>query len=198
MLSEKIVTLLTKKTKKFPLTLSDQIVKEYGKDPYLILVSCLLSLRARDVMTIHVCRALFARVRTPKQLLALPLSELEKIIYRSGFYKNKARVLRSVSKMLLEKYGGAVPRDKEVLLSMKGVGIKTANLVLGIAFGVPAICVDTHVHRISNRLGLIKTKTAEHTELALERVVPKRHWIAWNRLLVLWGQHICLPRGPKC
>src|SRR3972149_604952 len=106
MLSEKIVTLLTKKTKKFPLTLSDQIVKEYGKDPYLILVSCLLSLRARDVMTIHVCRALFARVRTPEQLVALSQREVEKIIYKSGFYKTKARVLRSVSKTLIESYGG--------------------------------------------------------------------------------------------
>lgn len=193
-----IVRTLKKETKKFTPPLIDQIVEEFGHDPYLILISCLLSLRARDVSTIHVCRDLFKQARTPQQILALARPALEKIIFKTGFYKTKARVLHDVSKTLLEKFKGKVPNTYEDLMSIKGVGGKTTNLVLGAAFGKPAICVDTHVHRISNRLGLIKTKTVEETEESLKKVLAKKYWNEWNNLLVVWGQNICAPISPKC
>lgn len=216
---EKIICELDKHTKKFLPPLINTVIDEYGKQPFLILIACLLSLRAKDVMTIHVVRDLFNRLATrpdsklavshtqslsvtptvtPQDLLQIKLPELEKIIFRTGFYKNKAKILREVSKTLIEKFGGQVPSSYEELISIKGVGPKTANLVLGMAFEVPAICVDTHVHRISNRLGIIKTKTAEQTLLALEKILPRERWVLWNKLLVIWGQNVCLPRGPKC
>ena len=200
----KIICELEKCTKKFTPPLIDTVIDAYGKEPFLILIACLLSLRAKDVMTIHVVRDLFRRAKTsstpvgPQDILKIKLPELEKILFRTGFYKNKAKVLHEVSKVIIEKFGGHVPNSYDELISINGVGPKTANLVLGMAFDVPAICVDTHVHRISNRLGIIKTKTAEQTLLALEKVVPRKNWILWNKLLVIWGQNICLPRAPKC
>lgn len=193
-----ILTLLRKHTRAVQRPLVDTVIKEYGKDPYLILISCLLSLRAKDVMTIHVCRDLFARVCTPEQLYALPVAELERIIFRTGFYHTKARVLRHVTNELLVRDGGHVPRIYEQLIAIKGIGPKTANLVLGYAFGVPAICVDVHVHRLSNRLGLVRTTTPDQTEAALRCVFAQRYWIELNSLLVMWGQNICGPLRPKC
>lgn len=182
----------------FQVPLINQIMQEFGHDPYLMLIACLLSLRARDVMTIHVCRDLFGRVKTPASLFALPVEELEKIIYRTGYYKTKARVLREVSQELINRFNGAVPASYEALISIKGVGPKTANLILGLGFGIASICVDTHVHRISNRLGLVQTKTPEETERALRTVLPVENWIEYNTLLVTWGQNICVPISPKC
>lgn len=182
----------------FQVPLINQIMQEFGHDPYLMLIACLLSLRARDVMTIHVCRDLFAHVKTPTALLALPIEELEKIIYRTGYYKTKARVLREVSQELLTRFNGTVPPSYEALISIKGVGAKTANLILGLGFGIASICVDTHVHRISNRLGLVQTKTPEETERALRNVLPVENWIEYNTLLVTWGQNVCVPISPKC
>lgn len=174
------------------------IIDEFGKSPYLILIGCLLSLRARDATTIHVCRELFSRVKIPQELLALPLSELKRIIFKTGFYQNKAEVLREVSHVILERFNGKVPATYDQLISIKGIGPKTANLVLGMAFDVPSICVDTHVHRISNRLGLITTETVEQTEQELKKILPKKDWVVWNKLLVIWGQNICTPLSPKC
>lgn len=193
-----LIRLLRQQTRGFARPLVDTLVTEYGRDPYLILISCLLSLRAKDTMTIHVCRDLFARARTPQVLCAMPLEELERIVFRTGFYRTKARVLRHVSNELLTLYGGNVPGTYQELIALKGIGPKTANLVLGYAFGIPAVCVDVHVHRISNRLGLVTTQTPEQTELALRTVVPRQQWIEWNSLLVMWGQNICVPVGPKC
>lgn len=193
-----IVQTLRHATKKFPLPLADTIIAEYGKDPYLILISCLLSLRAKDSMTIHVCRTLFARAHTPQQMVALSRSELEQLVYTTGFYKNKARAVHNVSAELIEKFGGKVPRSKDALLTMKGIGPKTANLVMSLAFGQPEICVDTHVHRISNRLGLVHTRKVEDTEAALRTILPKKYWIVWNKLLVMWGQNVCTPQSPWC
>ena len=198
MIREEIIRILAKKTAAYVQPLINSIIDEYGKDPYLILISCLLSLRAKDITTIHVCRVLFNRVKTPEQLLALPEDELKKIIFKTGFYQNKARVLREVSGAIREDFAGSVPDTYEQLISIKGVGPKTANLVLGMAFDVPSICVDTHVHRISNRLGLIKTKTVEQTETQLKALLEKKDWITWNKLLVIWGQNICVPISPKC
>ncbi len=196
---ETIIPILQQATKPFALPLIDQLIEEFGeKDPFMILIACLLSLRVKDLVTIHVCRDLFSRIRTPSELVALPREELERIVFRTGFYRNKARVLHEVSATLLEKYDGKVPADKDELLGIRGIGLKTAHLVMGMAFGIPAICVDTHVHRISNRLGLITTKTVEQTEQALKKLLPEKHWILWNTLLVVWGQNICVPISPKC
>ena len=196
--AKNIITVLREATKNMMPPLIDLVVAEFGHDPYLIIIACLLSLRAKDTTTIHVCRELFTRVRTPAAMLALNRQELERIIFKTGFYKNKADVLQHVSRELIERFGGLVPQSYDELISIKGVGPKTANLVLGLAFGTPAICVDTHVHRISNRLGLIKTAMPEQTEVALKRVLDKKDWIVWNHLLVIWGQNICAPVSPRC
>lgn len=193
-----IVTRLKTALAPYQLPMTDSMIAEFGHDPFIILISCLLSLRARDVVTIHVCRELFPLARTPEQILELPIEELERIIYRTGYYKNKAKTLRTVCALLIEKHEGRVPRSKEELLALPGVGLKTANLVLGLAYNTPAICVDTHVHRISNLLGLIETKNADESEEALQKVLPQELWIEWNRLLVMLGQNICTPPTPKC
>ncbi len=193
-----LIALLRANTKNFTPPLSDLVVAEYGNDPFLILVSCLLSLRAKDTMTILVVRDLFAHIRTAKQLCAFDLQKLENLIKRIGFYKNKARTLKYVACIIDHEFGGIVPQTYEQLISIKGVGPKTANLMLGVAFGQPAICVDVHVHRISNRLGLIKTKTPEQTEVALQKILEPKYWIEWNTLIVLWGQNVCTPVSPRC
>lgn len=195
---EYLIVALRKATINLPDLMSHTIKKEYNGDPFLILISCLLSLRSRDSVTIEVCRQLFSLAKTPHDILALPLEKIEQVIYKTGFYKKKAKLLHDVSRIILERYHGRVPASKQELLSINGVGIKTANLVLGEAFGIPAICVDTHVHRISNRLGIVRTKTPEETEQALQQVLPERYWIEWNTLLVKWGQSICVPLSPKC
>lgn len=188
---------LRKKTENFAPPMSFSIIHIFGKDPFLILISCLLSLRARDSMTLPVSVQLFEHTRTPQDFLTLPLSELEQAIYSIGFYKRKALQLKKVSQVLLDDYKGVVPSTQEELLKLPGVGIKTANLVLSVAFDIPALCVDVHVHRISNRLGLVQTKTPEQTEKELQKVLPKKYWSEWNALLVMWGQNVC-PRSQEC
>jgi endonuclease-3 len=174
------------------------LIEKYGKDPFLILIATLLSLRSRDAVTWIVVQALFEGVKTAQELVAMPRNELENIIFKTGFYRQKAATLQHVSAQIIERFQGQVPADKVVLSSIAGIGPKTANLVLGAAFDQPAICVDVHVHRISNRLGLITTKTVEETEKALEQIIPQKYWINWNTWLVIWGQNICLPRRPRC
>lgn len=174
-----------------------QLIDQYGKDPYVILIACLLSLRARDTVTYPVVQKLFTRARTPEELLALSKDELETLLRPLGLYRRKAEVLRAVSEKLLADYAGKVPATEEELLSLPGVGRKTANLVLGLGFDVPAICVDVHVHRIANRLGLVHTKTPEQTERALMQIIPKAQWLAVNRLFITWGQHHCRPLSPE-
>ncbi len=195
---KKIIQLLRANTKNFVPTLSDHVIVEFGNDPFLILISCLLSLRAKDSMTILVVRDLFARVRTPEALCAFDLQALEQIVKPIGFYKNKARTIKHVACIILHDFGGVVPQTYDQLISIKGVGPKTANLVLGVAFGKPAICVDIHVHRICNRLGLIITKTPEQTEVALQEILDRKYWIEWNTLIVKWGQNVCAPVSPRC
>jgi len=198
MLLNQVIKVLQRETRDFQQPLVETIIKEYGKKPFLILASCLLSLRAKDSATIHACRALFEKAQTPQRILDLPTATLEKLLFTIGFYKTKAATLKNVCKILRDRFGGSVPDTEEELLSIKGVGRKTANLVLGLAFDKPAICVDIHVHRISNRLGLVKTKTPEETEAALAQVLPKKYWIEWNKLLVMWGQNVCTPLSPRC
>ncbi|MCX7661689.1 MAG: endonuclease III [Candidatus Omnitrophica bacterium] len=168
------------------------------KDPYKVLVSCILSLRTKDKTTSQASQRLFSLVKSPSELLQLSLKRLQNLIYPVGFYRKKAKVLLEISKDIVQNYKGKLPSNLDGLLKLKGVGRKTANLVLGLGFGIPSICVDTHVHRITNRLGLIKTKTPLETEKALEKIIPKDYWIKLNSILVAFGQNICLPISPFC
>jgi len=168
------------------------------KDPFLVLVGTLLSLRTKDETTEKAMEKLMARAKTPEEILRLDEEELQGLIYPVGFYRNKAGTLREVSKLIVEKYNGVVPDTVDELLKIKGVGRKTANLVVNEGYAKPAICVDTHVHRISNRLGLVDTKNAFQTETALETILPRKHWIIYNTLLVAFGQRICKPISPFC
>jgi endonuclease-3 len=167
-------------------------------DAFRILISCLLSLRTQDKNTEKASEKLFNVADTPEKISALPVRKLEKLIFSSGYYRKKARVLKEVSKTLIERFESKVPGKKEELLSIKGVGPKTANIVLAFAFGKKVIPVDVHVHVISNRLGWVKTKTPEKTEKELEKVIPKKHWKDLNAILVQHGQEVCVTLSPKC
>ena len=168
------------------------------RDPFSILVSCLLSLRTRDETTGPASRRLFRLARTPAALVRLSPRTLERAIYPVGFYRTKARTLRALARVLLERHAGRVPADLDALLALPGVGRKTANLVLTDAFGLPGICVDTHVHRITNRWGYVATRTPAATEMALREKLPRREWRGLNTLLVAFGQTICRPLSPRC
>ena len=167
-------------------------------DAFKILISCLLSLRTQDKNTEKASAKLYAVANTPKDIVKLPIKRLEKLIFSSGHYKKKARTLQYVSKELIDRFNSKVPNTREKLMSIKGIGPKTANIVLAFAFGENVIPVDTHVHRIPNRLGWIKTKTPEQTEAELERVLPKKYWREFNAIFVQFGQTICQPISPWC
>jgi endonuclease III len=174
------------------------VAQQTKRDPFLILIGCLLSLRTKDETTGPASARLFALADTPAAMLALPTRTIERAIFPVGFYRTKARVLHRVCRDLLERFDGRVPSDLDALLTLHGVGRKTANLVVTFAFGLPGICVDTHVHRISNRLGFVRTRTPDETEQALRRRLPRRHWIGLNDLLVAFGQNLCRPTSPHC
>jgi endonuclease-3 len=169
-----------------------------ARDPFRILVGCLLSLRTRDETTGPASERLFALADTPAAMLDLERRRIERAIFPVGFYRTKARVLHRVSRELIERFGGQVPADLDALLTLHGVGRKTANLVVTFAFGLPGICVDTHVHRITNRLGFVRTASPERTEWALRAKLPRGHWIELNDLLVAFGQNLCQPLSPRC
>lgn len=168
------------------------------RNPYRVLISCILSLRTKDKTTDQASFRLFKIADTPKEIIKLSPSRLQKLIYPVGFYRNKTKVILDISRRIIEDYQGRVPNKQEELLRLKGVGRKTANLVLGLGYNIPAICVDTHVHRISNRLGWLKTRTPEQTEEALKEIIPQSYWIRLNTILVAFGQNICLPISPWC
>ena len=174
------------------------LVGKKWKSPFLVLVSCLLSLRTKDETTLPASERLFARARTMEGILKLSVKEIEGLIYPVGFYKTKARRLKGICQDLLDRFHGTVPDDLDELLTLKGVGRKTANLVLTEGFGKLGVCVDTHVHRISNRLGYVKTKNPNETEFALRKKLPTQYWIEYNALLVTWGQNVCKPISPLC
>lgn len=169
-----------------------------GFYPFRVLVATILSLRTRDTMTASVAPRLFAVADTPATMRTLSEERLAELIYPVGFYRNKARTLLQICSLLMEHYGGEVPADLETLLTLPGVGRKTANLVLTKGFGLPGICVDTHVHRICNRWGYVQTSTPDATELALRENLPEPYWIPINGLLVTLGQNICHPTSPRC
>jgi endonuclease III len=193
-----IIKILQAATKGLIEPAATTIVKQYGRDPFLVLISCILSLRTKDAVSLAASQRLFAHSRTPQQLLAIPSSAIEKIIYPTGFYRQKTKQIKALCAILIEKYQGCVPSTQEELLSLPGVGPKTAALTLSMGFGIPAICVDTHVHRVSNRLGLVTTKNVAETEQQLKQLLPEKYWSEFNSLIVMWGQNICVPISPKC
>jgi endonuclease-3 len=171
---------------------------ERKRDPFRLLVACVISLRTKDEVTAAASRRLFAVASTPERVAALREERIARLIFPAGFYHTKAKQIRAIAQRIVADHGARVPASRDALLALPGVGRKTANLVLGLAFGIPAICVDTHVHRISNRLGMVRTTTPEETEHALENVLPKRLWIEINDLLVTFGQNVCQPVSPWC
>ena len=174
------------------------VARESSRDPFRILISCLLSLRTKDKTTSEASIRLFAMAHQPATMLTLSLQKIERAIYPVGFYRTKAKSIHAICRRLLDVYGGAVPNSIEELVTLSGVGRKTANLVVTVAYGKPGICVDIHVHRISNRWGYVRTKTPEETEQALRRKLPPPHWITFNDLLVPYGQNLCQPVSPFC
>lgn len=194
---EKVLKILRRETRSLKVPVVTLIART-KRDPFKVLVSCLLSLRTNDKTTVDASARLFGLAPSPEEILGIPAAKLERIIYPVGFYRVKARVLHSVSKDILERFGGRVPSEIDELLTLKGVGRKTANLVRTLGYRKHGICVDIHVHRISNRLGFIRTRNPHETEFALRKKLPRRHWIEYNDILVAYGQHICRPVSPWC
>ena len=174
------------------------VVAKESRDTFRVLIACVLSLRTKDKTTADASRRLFALAHTPRAMLKLPLRRIEKAIYPVGFYRNKARQIKDICRRLLSDYKGRVPDSIEELLTLNGVGRKTANLTVTVGYNKPGICVDIHVHRISNRWGYVKTKTPAETEEALRRKLPEPYWITYNDLLVPYGQNLCQPVSPWC
>ena len=174
------------------------VAEHYRRDPWAVLVSTILSLRTKDDVTLETSRRLLGHAPGPTELNALPEEQVARLAYPAGFYRTKAASLKKIAAILLEQYGGKVPADMDALLALPGVGRKTANLVLIEAFDLPGICVDVHVHRISNRCGWLCTKTPEETEMTLRDILPKKYWKGINALLVLYGQNLCRPVSPHC
>lgn len=171
---------------------------ETFNDPYLVLISCILSLRTNDRTTYPATLRMLELAKTPKEMKGVNIEKLAKAIYPVGFYENKAKQIIELSRQIDEELGGVVPDEIDDLIKFKGVGRKTANLVLAKGFNKPAICVDVHVHRIFNRLGYVKTKTPEETEFALRKKLPIKYWLDINTLLVTHGQNVCKPIKPDC
>lgn len=185
-------------TKKMPMPIVTKIKIETSKDAYKILISTMLSLRTKDSTTEEASVRLFEYAGTPKDMLKLTEEKISKLIYPVGFYKVKAKNILETSKRIIDVYNGKVPDDIDELLTLRGVGRKVANLVVTEAYDKDGICVDTHVHRISNRLGYVSTKTPEDTEFALRDKLPKEYWRIYNDVLVVYGQNLCRPVSPKC
>ncbi|MBI5192352.1 MAG: endonuclease III [Nitrospirae bacterium] len=193
----KIITILKKDVDKWS-TPAVSIVAENTKDPFKVLISCIISLRTKDTTTAAASGRLFALADTPEALMSLPVEKIEEAIFPAGFYRVKAGNIIEICKRLVEDYNSIVPDDIDELLKLKGVGRKTANLVVTIGYDKDGICVDTHVHRISNRWGYIKTKTPDESEEALRKKLPRKYWKIYNDLLVTFGQNLCKPVSPIC
>jgi len=194
----KVLRRLKKEIKKFKVPAVGVIAERAVDRPFETLVSTILSLRTKDKVTEAASHRLLDRAPTPQVLAALSIREIEQLIYPVGFYHTKARHLKGTCRSLLNGFGGSVPRSLDKLLKLPGVGRKTANLVVTVGFDDYGICVDTHVHRISNLWGYVTTRTPEETEFALRRKLPKRHWKSFNDVLVTFGQNLCVPVSPWC
>ena len=189
-----VVRVLKREVRQWPVP----AIGNYVETPFTVLISCLLSLRTQDRTTDAASMRLFAIASMPDTMLATAVSVIEKAIYPVSFYRVKAQTIHAICGELLSRFDGKVPSTLEDLLTLPGVGRKTANIVVTLAFRMPGIAVDTHVHRISNRLGYVRTRTPEHTEMALRRKLPERYWIVFNDLLVAYGQNLCKPISPFC
>ncbi|MDR3013416.1 MAG: endonuclease III [Chitinispirillales bacterium] len=194
---ENVYGILAKEFKKHRTPVVDLIEVQTG-DPFKVLITTILSARTKDQTTAAVARKLFERVKNPRDLDGLTEEEICGLIYPIGFYRNKARFLKQLPGVLEKEFSGIIPQDVDELTKLPGVGRKTANLVVAVAFKKPAVCVDVHVHRITNRLGYVETKTPFETEMELRRILPIKFWITFNSYLVSFGQHTCLPVKPKC
>lgn len=192
-----VIKTLKRESKKFRQPAVTEIA-EQEESAYKVLVSCLLSLRTRDIITEKIAPELFKAADAPGKMAKLPLARIRKIIRPINYYKTKAKRIKEISKVLVKNYNGKVPSDMDELLKLKGVGRKTANIVVVYGFGREGMPIDTHCHRIPNRIGWIKTKTPEQTEQALRQLLPKKYWHDFNDLFVQFGQNICTPRSPKC
>lgn len=193
-----VLRVLRREIQKWKVPAVGAIAEQAADRPFETLVSTVLSLRTKDAVTEAASRRLLSQASTPAAIASLPVRKIEKLIYPVGFYHTKARNLKAACQILLERHGGKVPNSMEELLQLPGVGRKTANLVLTIGFDAYGICVDTHVHRISNLWGYVKTRTPEETEFALRRQMPKKYWKTYNDLLVTYGQNLCVPVSPWC
>ena len=189
-----VVRILRKESRQWPLP----AIGHYVETPFTVLISCILSLRTQDKTTNAASERLFAIANTPEKMLATSERVIRDAIYPVSFYRVKARTIHSICEQLIDRFDGKVPSDLEQLLELPGVGRKTANIVVTLAFRKAGIAVDTHVHRISNRLGYVKTKTPDDTEMALRKKLPRRYWIVFNDLLVAYGQNLCKPISPFC
>ena len=174
------------------------VIAERLRSPYTVLVSCIISLRTKDAVTAVASARLFERAREPATMAQLGEDEIADLIYPAGFYRTKARQIKVMSQRLLDEFAGQVPSDLGRLISLNGVGRKTANLVITLGYGLPGICVDIHVHRITNRWGYVTTRSANQTEMVLRDILPSEYWIEFNDLLVCYGQNRCLPVSPVC
>jgi endonuclease-3 len=192
-----IIRLLEQELVKRELPIVTRLAEEHH-DPFEILISTLLSLRTKDEVTAAATQRLFSLASTPAEMLRLPEAEIQRAIYPVGFYRNKAETIRHICRELIERFQSGVPDSIEKLLTLKGVGRKTANLVFSLGFGGAGLCVDTHVHRISNRMGYVRTKNPEETEFALRAKLPPEHWSRYNTLLVAFGRNTCRPISPLC
>ena len=196
---EAVIRILRIETRKFKVPIVSRIADEESvQKPFLVLISCLLSLRTKDETTASASERLFNLAGSPREMFGLSTGQIEKAIYPVGFYRVKAKRIKEICRALIDKFSSRVPDNLDELLGLKGVGRKTANLVLTEGFGKLGVCVDTHVHRITNRLGLCRTKEPLDTEMCLRNKLPKRYWIEYNKLLVTWGQNICKPISPLC
>jgi endonuclease III len=195
---KKMERVLSRENKLQRLTALRGLQMEEQDDPYKILIGTILSARTRDENTTKVVKKLFTRFKTPDDIASADLDEIKELIRSIGFYNVKAKRIKQVSQIIVSKFGGRVPDDIDSLLGLPGVGRKTANCVLVYAFNKPAIPVDVHVHRISNRLGLVRTKTVKETEIELNKMVDRRLWTRVNNTFVMYGQNVCLPARPSC
>jgi len=188
--------ILREEIKKFNVPIVSEVAAD--RDPYKVLISCILSLRTKDEVTKKASLKLFEHANTAKKMIQMDETEVQKLIYPVGFYKTKAKRIIEMSHKILDEYGGIVPDTIDELLKLNGVGRKTANIVVTLGYAKLGVCVDTHVHRISNRWGYVKTKNPIQTEFALREKLPQDHWIEYNDILVTYGQNVCAPISPKC
>ena len=188
--------ILREEIKKFNVPIVSEVAAD--RDPYKVLISCILSLRTKDEVTKKASLKLFEHADTAKKMINLEELEIQKLIYPVGFYKTKAKRIIEMSNMIIDEYNDKVPDTIDELLKLKGVGRKTANIVVTLGYAKPGVCVDTHVHRISNRWGYVKTKNPIQAEFSLREKLPQEHWIEYNDILVTYGQNVCAPISPKC